>query len=233
MYDIKTESYKDEDYIINKTLDSKEEISAYKACRDKYIPDYKNLNEESKYWYNQFLMPYRVVLENLAQTDEVVTIKDDLITTYFPSCKGERGPFGDFGEMIRGTTDFKKPKMMIPMFLQDFDDTNCAIFAHEWGHQVHKYISSHHLNENAIIRQFYLDALEKNSFITDYAKTDEREYFAESFMAYYTDFVSYNDNMDSNNKTPSRLTLKAVDPQMYDLIDYIIHNMMKQTNISK
>jgi SPP1 gp7 family putative phage head morphogenesis protein len=79
------------------------------------------------------------------------------------------------------------------------------IAVHELGHAVHAHLSERHLEQ---IEDLFAAAMQSNSTVSQYAKTEVREYFAESFAAYLFE--------------PNALA--SVDPQIYDLLRTIMES---------
>lgn len=96
-------------------------------------------------------------------------------------------------------------------------NANVSVVAHEYAHKLNDLF-----DRNEKIHQKYLfdKAKDEGKFMRDYAKSNEREYFAVGMEAYVKPYVPHNMLLDSNYK--SRYTLMEKDPELYNFIERVL-----------
>jgi hypothetical protein len=205
---------------------AKNEKMLYKKYRDKYIPDHKEFSIKEMNWIDRVLFPFRSLLQKVALNQEKIVITDDITTSYETDNIGKRVPYGFFEDTAGGAAR-ENAFIVIPKSNFTFPLSRGFVLAHEWAHQIHFKLPKDKQKE---IINLYKSALERHTCLDEYAASNEYDYFAQGFDAYFSNYKPHKLLINSSNYldlySHTKSKLKKLDRPLYDFID----NLVKEYN---
>ena len=205
---------------------SDEEKLEFKNLRDKFVIYDKDLSPRKINAIDRGLYPFRKALNHFVKdlSNNVYILAEDSYTCLKPSRAGERsfsmgkGNDGSFYDSFFGVST--KEHTVIPKEIED--DTQYNTIAHECAHLLHRSLPQEIKEE---IEYLYRKAIEENRALDYYAAINSSEYFAQGFEAYVSIYKPHKYLMDNNAFDNTLYKLMDKDPELYELIEYIVDNM--------
>lgn len=205
---------------------SDEEQVEFKDLRDKFVLYDKDFSFRKINAIDRGLYPFRRALNYFVKDlgKNVHILGEDTYTSLKPSRAGVRsfnmgmGNNGSFYDSFLGINT--NEHTVIPKEIED--DTQYNAITHECAHLLHRSLPKNIKEE---IEYLYKKAIEENRTLDYYAALNSSEYFAQGFEAYASIYKPHKYLMDNNAFDNTLYKLINKDPELYELIEYIVYNM--------
>ncbi len=205
---------------------SDEEKAEFKGLRDKFIPTEKDLSPREINTIDRGLYPFRKALSFFVKdlNRKIYILGEDTYTCLNPERAGKRsfslgiGNNGSFYDSFIGINT--KEHTVIPKDIENSSQYNAI--THECAHLLHGFLPP---KTKEKIEYLYDKAIRENRTLDYYAAVNSNEYFAQGLEAYVSIYKPHNCLMDDDAWSNTIYKLMQKDPELYELIEYIVENL--------